>query len=147
MKTQRIRPLRVASAQVLASQTQSARSRRAQDALLLSIGMKCVSLGCQRSSAAVMRVVAWTCFQKSPKQQQFDGFSCSGPTERCNTVGCAEGQTFIATRRKENYRSCGLPCRSRGSQAAPLSALQTGAVVTPKAEWKHFSFPLWWTAM
>ena len=87
------------------------------------------------------------CFQKLPKQQQFNGFSCSGPTVRCNTVGCAEGQTFIATRRNENYRSCGLPCNSRGSQAAPLSALQAGAVVTPNAVQKHFSFPLWWTAM
>ena len=41
----------------------------------------------------------WYCEAKD--QRQFNGFSCSGPTERCNTVGCAEGQTFIATRRKE----------------------------------------------
>ena len=87
----------------------------------------------------------WYCEAKD--QRQFNGFSCSGPTVRCNTVGCAEGQTFIATIRFGNCRSCGLPCKSRGSQAAPLSALQTGAVVTPKAVWKHFSFPLWWTAM
>ena len=61
------------------------------------------------------------------------GLSCSGPTVRCNTVGCAEGQTFIATSQVRNFRSYGLPCKSHGSQAAPLTALQTGAIVTPNA--------------
>ena len=31
------------------------------------------------------------------------GLSCSGPTVRCNTVGCAEGQTFIATSRRRKF--------------------------------------------
>ena len=29
--------------------------------------------------------------------------SSSGPTVRCNTVGCAEGQTFIATSRRRKF--------------------------------------------
>ena len=106
--------------------------------------------------------------------------SSSGPTVRCNTVGCAEGQTFIATsgrrkfialvgchanhvvRRQHHYQRCEqgqmLPrcypdCLARHHTWSNLKlrqnsiALQTGAVVTPNAVWKHYSFPLWWTAM